>query len=361
MSASARIAMVLCFVFSGAAYAQEADLPALPPFPELPPPLATLSATQAGVLHFATRSPYDLSVLLQGRDAGVATVGMGTLFLPESTSHRAPVAAMVVLHGSGGIKPGREVAVAELLAKHGIAGFVLDYYTPRGVTSETPYMSKVSAATEWDVVADAFAALRLLGAHPAIDAQRIGVMGFSYGGMAARIALDARFAERLAPGAAPFAAHVDYYGPCHFDLGTKRTTGAPLLTLRGADDASNDLVACTRSENALRAQGSAVDAVVFAQAGHAWDVLQPHPRRITPSPYVQGCTLAYDAKGHLSVDGRPLPRAADGASRAARYRVRATSGAHFGDCVKQGYLIGRDDATRARSDRALLAWLADHL
>ena len=31
------------------------------------------------------------------------------------------------------------------------------------------------------------------------------------------------------------------------------------------------------------------------------------------------------------------------------------------DCVKNGYVIGRDDATRARSDAALLAFLSGTL
>jgi dienelactone hydrolase len=340
--------------------AADTALPALPAFPRLPEPPAALEAGQMGLIHFATHSPYDLDVLLAGSNpVTTPTTGMGTLFLPTGASARAPVAAMVVLHGSGGITPGREMTYGRLLADHGFAAFVVDYYTPRGVTRETPYMAKVHAATEWDLIADAFAALRILGTHPDIDAKRVGVMGFSYGGMAVRMSLDERFGRVLAPDLAPFAVHVDYYGPCHFDLRTRRTTGAPLLTLRGAQDASNDLVACARTEATLRAGGSAVDAIVFATAGHAWEALRP--RSMNASPYLAGCSIQYDEDGHPSLDGAPLPYAPPGATREQRYALRASDAANYGACLHRGYIVGRDDETRRRSDRILIDWLRTHL
>ncbi len=66
------------------------------------------------------------------------------------------------------------------------------------------------------------------------------------------MALDARLHELLAADAPPFAAHVDLYGPCFQDFRIARTTGAPLLTLRGARDASNELVQRSIGEERLR-------------------------------------------------------------------------------------------------------------
>ena len=125
--------------------------------------------------------------------------------------------------------------------------------------------------TEFDAATDAYAALALLSTHPAIDSSRIGMMGFSYGGMAVRIAMDERVREAMVPDRPGFAAFVDTYGPCFQDWGTRRVNGAPLLTLRGTEDRSNDLAACADREAELRALGVDVDARVYEGAGHAWE------------------------------------------------------------------------------------------
>ncbi len=330
---------------------------ALPTFPDLPAPPADLAdGPGGGTLHFASGTPFDLDVLLAGRADRLPTTGIGTFFLPDAASADVPVPAMVVLHGSGGITPGREMEYGELLAANGIAAFVLDYYLPRGVTRETNYMLRVLSVTEFDAVTDAYAALQLLATHPAVDGARIGVMGFSYGGMATRFAMDDRVREALLPGHPGFAAFVDYYGPCFQNLGTRATNGAPLLTLRGTEDASNDLPACEQREAELRAVGVPVEAHVFEGVGHAWEAhipMEMHP----DSPYVAGCEVAYDERGHSSVGGRPIVDVPLETSREERIALRVQSGDAMRECVKSGYVIGRHDETKAKSDALLLAFL----
>jgi dienelactone hydrolase len=341
------------FMLGGAAGVVDA---ALPVFPALPPPTLRLTDEHGGEIYFATRTPTDLDVILADAAGSLPTTGMATLFVPDGASAAAPVPAMVVLHGSGGISPGREMEYGELLAENGIAAFVVDYYTPRGVTDETPYMMRVISVTEFDVIADAYASLQLLSTHLAIDRDRIGVMGFSYGGMATRFAMDERMRKAMAPMHAGFAAYVDYYGPCFQNLGTQATNGAPLLTLRGTEDKSNDLAACALREDELRALGVRVEAHVYEGAGHAWEV--DRKRELFPdSPYVAGCEVRYDAAGRSSVNGRPIVDLPLAAGRAARIVARMKSGEPLRDCVQSGYLIGRDDETRAKSDATLLAFL----
>ncbi|MDE0911406.1 MAG: hypothetical protein OSB60_13150, partial [Myxococcota bacterium] len=92
---------------------------AVPAFPEFPASVDDLSNGQAGVIYFKTSTPFDLDVLLGDPSLGIPTTGVGTLFLPEtSTPTRSP--AMVLLHGSGGISPGREMEYGQLLADNGI-------------------------------------------------------------------------------------------------------------------------------------------------------------------------------------------------------------------------------------------------
>ena len=328
----------------------------LPEFPDMPAPRLQLTDERGGEISFATRTPTDLDVILADAARGLETTGSGTLFMPEEATAQAPVPAMVVLHGSGGISPGREMEYGKLLSENGIAAFVVDYYTPRGITDDTPYMLRVISVTEFDIVADAYASLRLLATHPAIDGERIGVMGFSYGGMAARFAMDERIREALAPGQRGFAAHVDYYGPCFQNLGTRSTNGAPLLTLRGTEDKSNDLEACALREQEYRALGVEVETHVYEGAGHAWEVTRER-EFFSDSPYVAGCEVRYDESGRSSVDGRPIVDVPIETGRAERIVVRMQSSGPLQDCVKSGYLIGRDDETRAKSDAALLTFM----
>jgi len=343
----------LCALSTQAAAAD--NLPALIPLPA-PVPATVLTEKTQGEIRFDSRTPFDFDVVLNHYAEAPRYSGLGHLFLPENASRERPVPAMVILPGSGGIQPGREMAYGELLRDHGYAAVVVDYYLPRGLGAEVPYRLRTVSVTEFDVLADAYAALRALSQHPAIDAARIGVMGFSYGGMATRLAMDARVREVMAPDLTPFALHVDYYGPCFQQFNTLRTTGAPLLTLRGAEDASNDLVACARSEHELRAQGSKVSTLVFASAGHSWENLTPRVRN--DYPYVVGCEVIYDpAAGLPSVAGKPMITANTPRDRESRFRLRMQSSPFFEGCLHYGYIVGRDEPVKQESDRQLLMFL----
>lgn len=331
-----------------------------PDWPDFPAPQESLSQDDEGEIYFSSSTPFDFDVLLAGDEYSRPTTGVGTLYLPDSASPEVPVSAMVILHGSGGIREGREQEYGEFLAENGVAAFVVDYYSPRGATLDLPYMIRVLSVTEFDAIADAYSALRLLGTHPSIDAQRVGVMGFSYGGMATRYAMDARVKNRYAGDGPGFAAHVDYYGPCFQNLGTRETTGAPLLTLRGDQDASNELPACLKREEELRVLGTTVEAHVFPGVGHSWDVDVPAEFQ-KDYPYVAGCEVIYDEQGHSSVDGNAVVDVPLEASREERIAVRITSGSVMKDCVHYGYIIGRDIETQKKTDALLLKFLDENL
>ncbi len=327
----------------------------LPDFPDWPEPVVSLTAASEGEIYFQSFSPYDFDILLNARPLPVPTTGFGTLLLPTGAFPETPVPAVILVHGSGGIAPGREMSTARMLADAGFAAFVIDYYAARGVTQGSDYLTKVLAVTEFDAVADAYGALTILSTHPSIDADRIGVMGFSYGGMAVRIAMDERVRRTFVPEHAGFAAFVDVYGPCFQDWGTRATNGAPLLSLRGTEDESNDLAACAEREEALRTLGVAVESRIYEGAGHAWE--SERPRTMTDSPYVAGCTVRYDERGHSFIGDVQIVSGETDDTRAQRLVKRLASGGPMASCVHQGYVVGRDDVTREKAARDLLVFL----
>jgi hypothetical protein len=92
---------------------------------------------------------------------------IGYLEFPRVVDGQVP--AMVIMHGSAG--PGfRGKSWGKFLREHGIATFRVDYYKTRGISQGGPRGPK----SPYDV----YAALKVLGTHPRIDNQRIGVMGF---------------------------------------------------------------------------------------------------------------------------------------------------------------------------------------
>ncbi len=350
------LAAALVLLASQMTLAQQAPFE-LPEFPGYPAPQTTLESDDEGEIYFASASPFDLDVILIGALA-TPTTGLGYLTLPQGAQRPAP--AMIILPGSGGIQPGREHEYAAFLNDLGIAAFVIEYYEPRGLTKDIDYMIRTSAVTEFDLITDAYAALELLSTHPRIDGARIGVVGFSYGGMASRLAMDARIHQALAPAHPGFKVHIDVYGPCFQVLSTRATNGAPLLTLRGTEDASNDLDACNAREGELRAIGVEVTAIVYAGAGHAWENEAPRTFR-EGAPYLQGCEWRYDEAGMPHVDGQALFSYSNSASRAQRIAARFTSGEQLQDCVKFGYIVGRDEAVRARAFEDASVFLTAHL
>jgi len=329
----------------------------LPDFANYPEAKTQLSADDSGDIYYPIKSPYDFSRVLSGYDDLNPHTGKGTLVLPKGASSDNPVPAMVILHGSGGIKEGREMRYANLFAKNGIAGFVVDYYEPRGVKPDTVYQMKTMIATEVDVMSDAYSALNILGTHPAIDASRIGVTGYSYGGMATRYVLDDRLKTIMAPNVAPFALHMDIYGPCHQTLGHDGTTGAPYLAIHGDNDNSVDPELCQEVYKVMEAAGTEVESHLMPGAGHAWE--NASPRKVfEEGSYVRGCKFSFDPQtGTFLVDGQagfqPLPDM----SRPERAMVRAGLGELAGKCVGQGYLVGSDPETDRKSKAIQLVFM----
>ena len=227
-------------------------------------PPKVLNGDTQGEIRFRSSSPYDLDVLLNQPGKAEATMGMGKLLLPAHASEKRPVPAMVILPGGAGAIPGRENETAQALADSGIAALVIDNFKPRGISEEMPDALKVMGTSEFDAVADAYAALKTLNKHPAIDGGRIGLMGFSKGGIAARMSMDERIREKLAPRCGPLPCMWISTAPAMPNCRRARPRGA-LMSFRAGRDASNDLVACTEQETALRHAGSDVSTVVYAR------------------------------------------------------------------------------------------------
>ena len=284
---------------------------------------------------FPTTSPFTIADM-----PGEPGTGTGTLFMPEGATAEAPVPAVIMLHGAGGVLYPRELTYGRQFARLGIAALVVDAFGARRDRA-VGFIDRLIEITETMLVADAYAALRHLAARKDIDARRIVLIGFSYGGMASVFAAYSQVADLIAPKGPRFAGHVAFYGPCIARFRDNRTTGAPVLMMAGSEDAIIDRLRCEEIRQDLIAGGSDVQMIVFEGAYHQWDGSFEGPFKIGRN--LADCRFrvgrdgtVYDLLTHLPMMG-PLTR-----------KVMLAL------CTdEEGYLIGRDDKIRAKSNREL--------
>ena len=200
------------------------------------------------------------------------TIG-GQLRIPVNSGQELP--AVVILHGSAGVDS-RGALYARALNDAGIATLEIDMWGARGIADagQRPPLPTVT-------LPDAFGALDYLANTPGIDSQRIGVLGFSWGGVMSLLAANQSYTDSLGNGR-QFAAHVAHYPVCWgyniglpgiiFGPGEEDLTGAPVLIQVGSlDDYDEGGAPCKN----LAAPFPGVSVNVYPNAHHAWDRLQP--------------------------------------------------------------------------------------
>jgi dienelactone hydrolase len=250
-------------------------------------PRTALSDGAAGTIEFRSYTPASQRPLItRSYLSGPPIVVSGILSLPKAAgtlqrNGRNP--AVTLLHGTGGISDEREGAWAKRLNSWGIAAFVVDSYTGRGIRppnyADSPKFTHFVAH-----LLDAYFALELLSTHPKIDGARVAIMGFSRGG---ETSVNAVF-ERLRVGAlgdAPnrFAAYVPFYPYCNFRHVGKSLATAPMLMLLGGADEMDEPAPCERLAAWLKGRGVPVLAAVLVPRDRLsrgmYSALDDHPVR----------------------------------------------------------------------------------
>jgi dienelactone hydrolase len=217
-------------------------------------------------------------------------------------SGSAPFAAVVLLHGCEGVSETTR-RWARWLREQGYLALVVDSWTPRGLTETCSFQVPDPPNTErFD---DTMGALRHLHELPEVARDRIGVMGWSNGGVFALAAVNgpslARAVGRAVALPAPgFAAAVGIYpGGC--DSLVRERVVRPVLILVGEADDWIPPAACVEMAEAMRARGAAVRVELFPGAYHYFD-FEGLARTVLPQVGNDsrpggccGATVGYDA------------------------------------------------------------------
>jgi dienelactone hydrolase len=241
---------------------------------------------------------------LTGQREGNPVTITGELRIPTMGKDKLP--AVVLLHGSSGIS-GFVDDWAQFINGMGVATFVLDSFTARGIESLNNDQSRLSRLA---TTVDAYRALELLAKHPRIDPERIVVMGFSRGGQAALYAAMKRFQRLHGPEGKGFAGYLVFYPDCRTryredeDLADR-----PIRILHGNADDYNPVDACRDYVQSLRKAGKKVQLIEYAGAAHVFDwVMLKEPRKLTKAQTTRNCRLEERDNGVLfnSRSGQPF-------------------------------------------------------
>lgn len=219
-------------------------------------------------LDFISRD-YGFVDRLRDKSEGSSREVHGWLMLPEEGSATLPYPAVVMLHSSIG-QGTQDWHYARVFREMGFAVLAVDSFQPRGVKKT---IEDLTLVTETSMMADAYGALNRLSADPRFDAERIALVGFSKGGIAALYAAFATSQRALAAADYGFAAHVAYYPWCGVEFLDLKTTGAPVLIEAGAADEVAPPALCRELIAKIEASdpGAEIELSVHPGSLHAFD------------------------------------------------------------------------------------------
>jgi len=303
----------------------------------------SLSQTSGERVTYPSHSPFTLWEVGKSEALDPPTDASATLFIPDGASPESPAPAVVLLHGAAGVLGARELTYGAQFAEMGVAALVVDAFGARR-DKASGFIDRLLNITETMLIADAYAGLRYLDSLREVDGSKVALMGFSYGGMSTMLAAFEQTAAALSPDGLRFAAHVSYYGPCLARFDNTRATGAPVL-LAGSEDEIVDPDRCNEIVEDLRAGGAEAAFTIYEGAYHQWDGRFAGPRTIGRN--LAPCDFNVNEKGVVRDTFTFLPMSGPFLRKLI-----------LGACVgSEGYLIGRDDAIRARSNAEVGAFL----
>jgi dienelactone hydrolase len=276
-----------------------------------------------GVLKVLLAGPYGhrvvrLTVLILAflASTGAAAAAQELVEIPEGSaklkaylyrpSGNGPFPAIVALHGCGGLS-GRSGPVSlryrdwgERLAEAGFAVLFPDSFGSRGLASQCTVRER-SVRTARERVADAVAARRWLQTHSWVVADRVSLLGWQNGAVAALWTVRRR--GTAGDNAPDFRSAVALYPGCRRLADTEWSARVPTLLLVGAADDWAPSTPCEQMVAGARGRSAQTSIIVYPGAYAEFD----HPNM--PMRQLSGLAFSADGSGHAHSGTNPAARA----------------------------------------------------
>jgi len=260
-------------------------------------PLPRLAAAQVVRIEVHTLKTMTLTdeQFLTGVKEGKPDVIAGELRIPRPGTDRLP--AIVLVHGSGGV--GGHVHVwSQELNKMGVATFLLDGFTGRGIMDTIANQEQLSRLT---MINDTYRVLELLARHPRIDPSRIAIMGFPRGGQVALYSSLRRFQRMHGPSNVEFTAYLAFYPTCNATfIDDGEVSDRPIRVFHGTADDYVPIGPCQEYVKGLQKAGKDVQLMEYPDAHHMFDAtVITAPLRLPQAQTVRNCRMEENPIGRL--------------------------------------------------------------
>jgi len=208
-----------------------------------------------------------------------------------------PFPALVLMHGCGGIRQSH-LNWSSTLNAAGYVTLVVDSFRPRSILRICG--KRIRAVSHTNRAFDAFGALAYLKRLSYVDAKRIGIVGWSHGGISAlgmvqRDGVENRFKDR-------FKAAIAFYPYCIID----RQFLAPVLILIGEADDWTPVGLCRKLWSRNRAADPPVELVTYPSVRHAFDDPSLKDGYHVEGAFGKKHFLKYDRFAHRDAVGRVI-------------------------------------------------------
>jgi carboxymethylenebutenolidase len=247
--------------------------------------LLLLAASYCCMTGFGATEALPETVHFQSGDG--ATKLIGYLYRPEG---RGPHPAIVLLHGRAGAYSSLAKGVydaktlskrhkfwGEYWAERGYVTLLVDSFGPRGYWEGFPrgsYDERPSAVSEQTMrPLDAYGALAYLRSRKDVMADRVGLQGWSNGGMTTLVTMSAAAPGISAPTPSTgFRAALAFYpGRGMEAIKSKYTPYAPLHLFVGMADEEVSPKRCQRWEGEVKSRSNLIDLTAYDGAEHNFD------------------------------------------------------------------------------------------
>ncbi|WP_168206257.1 dienelactone hydrolase family protein [Labrenzia sp. PHM005] len=175
---------------------------------------------------------------------------------------KGPHPAVVLMHGCGGIQQ-MHFDWAKTLNADGYVTLVVDSFRPRSLIQQCGGGS--TAASPAGRVLDAYGALEFLRGQNDVDPDRIGLMGWSHGGISALSAVTDNGVGATFP--AEFQTVIALYPHC---VASRRFT-KPVAVIIGASDDWTSAASCENLQKQTQSHSHVLDLTVYPDAFHGFD------------------------------------------------------------------------------------------
>jgi len=285
------------------------------------------AANESGVISFESAGSLQRTAASEPFSFAATPVSLsGELLFPEGAG---PFPAVILAHGCEGNRY-VEPVWGPFLRQSGFATFNIDSFRARNLEE---VCTQPAALSPLQRLPDMYGALRVLAAHPKVDATRVALMGFSHGGIVTMLASTAWARERFATGGqAAFRAFFAFYPYCNPIFPERDRVSAPVRIHTGAADDWTPAKPCADLVASLKTSGQDVAISVYADAYHAFD-------QARDASYLPNVVNPADCYAQMpSILGPILP-------------------ASIANCVKKGANVGPNTTAAEQARKTLRAQL----